>query len=149
MKRDLFVVVVGCGRLGSLLSNRLSRLGHSLVVIDCDEATFSNLTRDFSGFKIKGDATQLSVLRRAKLIEADVCLATTREDNVNLMVAQAAGKLWSVPHVVARVFDPRREEVYRQLGIQMICPTTVAAGRFLQMIEEIASDRAVNERQGP
>ncbi len=131
MKNSLYIVIVGCGRLGSDLANQLSRIGHSVVVIDSEEKTFNDLSSEFSGFRVAGDATQLSVLKQAKLKDADVFFATTHEDNVNLMVAQVARKLFDVPHVLARVFDPRREQVYNQLGIETICPTSVAAEMFL------------------
>jgi trk system potassium uptake protein TrkA len=131
MKNSLYIVIVGCGRLGSGLANQLSRKGHSVVVIDSEEDTFNDLSSDFSGFRIVGDATQLAVLKQAKLKDADIFFATTHGDNVNLMVAQVARKLFNVPQVLARVFDPRREQVYNQLGIETICPTSVAAEMFL------------------
>ena len=131
MKNSLYIVIVGCGRLGSHLANQLSRAGHSVVVIDTDETTFADLSPDFSGFRVQGDATQMAVLREAKLNKADVFFAATHEDNVNLMVAQVARKVFNVPHVLARVFDPRREEVFAQLEIETICPTSVAAEMFL------------------
>lgn len=139
MKNSLYIVIVGCGRLGSDLANRLSRIGHAVVVIDSDEDTFNDLSADFSGFRVVGDATELAVLKAAKLKNADVFFATTHGDNVNLMVAQVARKLFNVPHVLARVFDPRREQVYNQLGIETICPTSVAAEMFLMAV---ASGRA-------
>jgi trk system potassium uptake protein TrkA len=131
MRNSLYIVIVGCGRLGSGLANQLSRIGHSVVVIDSDEETFNDLSSDFSGFRIVGDATQLAVLKEAKLKDADVFFATTHGDNVNLMVAQVARKLFNVPQVLARVFDPKREQAYNQLGIETICPTSVAAEMFL------------------
>ncbi|RJQ83636.1 MAG: TrkA family potassium uptake protein [Desulfobacteraceae bacterium] len=139
MKDNIYIVIVGCGRLGSYLANQLSRAGHSVVVIDSDEETFLDLSPDFSGFRVVGDATQIAVLREAKLKQADVFFATTHWDNVNLMVAQIARKLFNVPHVLARVFDPRREQIFNQLGIETICPTSVAAEMFLLAV---ASDRA-------
>jgi trk system potassium uptake protein len=134
MKNSLYIVIVGCGRLGSHLANQLSRVGHSVVVIDSNEETFDDLSPDFSGFRIVGDATQIAVLKEAKLKQADVFFATTHDDNTNLMVAQIACKLFNVAHVLARVFDPRREEVYDQLGIETICPTSVAAEMFLMAV---------------
>lgn len=134
MKNSKYIVVVGCGRLGSLLANRLSRDGNSVVVIDPVETTLDDLSPDFSGFRINGDATHMAVLKAAKLKNADVLIATTSEDNVNLMVAQVAQKVFRVPHVLARVFDPRREEIYAQLGIDTICPTSLAAGIFLEAV---------------
>jgi trk system potassium uptake protein TrkA len=143
MKDSLFIVIVGCGRLGSYLANHLSHVGHSVVVIDRDEATFEDLSPNFSGFRVEGDATQMAVLKEAKLKDADVFFATTHDDNVNLMVAQVALKVFNVPHVLARVFDPKREQVYAQLGIQTICPTSVAAEMFLI---DVASSLA-NQRE--
>jgi len=134
MKNSLYIVIVGCGRLGADLANRLSRDGHAVVVIDRDEATFGALSADFSGFRVEGDATQMAVLKEAKLKKADILIATTHEDNVNLMVAQVAREILCVPHVLARVFDPRREQVYAQLGIETICPTSVAADMFLRAV---------------
>jgi trk system potassium uptake protein len=131
MKHSLYIVIVGCGRLGSYLANQLSRVGHLVVVIDVNENTFIDLSPDFSGFRVVGDATQIAVLKEAKLKQADVFFATTHEDNVNLMVAQIARKLFNVAHVLARVFDPRREQLYEQLGVETICPTSVAAEMFL------------------
>ncbi len=139
MKNSLYIVIVGCGRLGSYLANQLSHVGHSVVVIDIDEETFNDLSPEFSGFRIEGDATHIAVLKEAKLRKADVLFAATHEDNVNLMVAQVARKVFNVPHVLARVYDPRREQVFNQLGIETICPTSVAAEMFLLAV---ASERA-------
>lgn len=136
MGASRYVVIVGCGRLGSLLANRLSRAGHDVVVIDREESSFEALTADFSGFHLAGDATQRSVLEAAKLADADVLIATSHEDNANLMVAQVASRLFGVPKVLARVYDPKRQEVYARLGIDTICPTTVAADLFLAAVDD-------------
>lgn len=141
MKNSLYIVIVGCGRLGSHLANQLSRVGHSVVVIDSNEETFNDLSPGFSGFRVVGDATQIAVLKEAKLKQADVFFATTHEDNVNLMVAQVSRRVFDVPHVLARVFDPKREEVYAQLGIETICPTSVAAELFLRAVADSAAGR--------
>jgi trk system potassium uptake protein TrkA len=146
MKNSLYIVIVGCGRLGSHLANQLSRAGHSVVVIDKNNSTFEDLSAEFSGFRIQGDATQMAILREVKLKNADVFFATTHEDNVNLMVAQVAKKIFDVPHVLARVFDPRREKIFDQLGIETICPTSVAAEMFLMAV---ASGRVAQEEARP
>ncbi|WP_373500825.1 TrkA family potassium uptake protein [Desulfococcus sp.] len=134
MTHNRYIVIVGCGRLGSHLANQLSRGGDSVVVIDRDHATFGNLSADFSGFRVEGDATQMSVLREARLNRADILIATTHKDNINLMAAQVARRIFGVSHVLARVFDPRREAVYTRLGIDTICPTSLAAGMFLAAV---------------
>ena len=141
MKNNRYIVIVGCGRVGSYLANRLSRLGNSVVAIDRDETAFDHLSPDFSGFRIVGDAIQMAVLKEAKLKDADFLIATTRDDNVNLMAAQVAREIFGVRHVLARVFDPRREEVYARLGIDTICPTSVAANMFLRAVSNDSSRR--------
>ncbi len=140
MKNSLYIVIVGCGRLGSHLANQFSRDGHSVVVIDKVETTLEDLSSDFSGFRIVGDATHVSVLREAKVKDADVLIATTHFDNVNLMVAQVARRLFDVPRVLARVFDPKREAIYASLGIDTVCPTSVAADLFLRVVKHGMSD---------
>ncbi len=139
MSRSLFAVIVGCGRLGSILAGRLSRLGHSVVVVDSTESAFDNLDADFSGFRVEGDATELDVLKKARMDKADLVIATTTADNVNLMVVQVAKKIFSVPCVLARAFDPNRQDVYLRLGVNTICPTTVAADLFMLAIESPAT----------
>ena len=134
MASQLFIVIVGCGRLGSYLANRLSKAGHGVVAIDVDEGAFRNLSPEYSGFRVEGDATELAVLKAAKVGNADLVVAATRDDNINLMVAQVARSAFSVGRVLARVFDPNREGVYRSLGVETICPTALAGELFLQSI---------------
>lgn len=133
-----FIIIVGCGRLGSYLANRLSHEGHSLVVVDNDQSAFDALSDEYSGFRVEGDATEFAVLQQAKIDEADIVIATTREDNVNLMVAQIARKVFGVPKVMARVFDPKHEETYRYLSIETICPTTIAGNVFLESLVKVS-----------
>jgi len=139
MPTGKYIVIVGCGRLGAHLANHLSRDGHSVVAIDTDERAFGNLSPEYSGFKVEGDATELAVLQQAKADKADLVIATTRDDNVNLMVAQVAKAQFEVPRVLARVFEPRREAIYRRLGVETICPTSVAAELFLKSVSKEGS----------
>ncbi|NLF96863.1 MAG: TrkA family potassium uptake protein [Candidatus Riflebacteria bacterium] len=126
-----YIVIVGSGRLGSHLANKLSKCGNSVVIIDRDESNFGKLSPEFSGFRIEGDATQINVLQSAKLGQADILIATAHEDNTNMMIAQVAKKVFGVTKVIARVFDPKHEEVLLKLGIEVICPTAAAAEMFL------------------
>jgi trk system potassium uptake protein TrkA len=133
-KPTYYVVIVGCGRLGAYLANQLSRDGHSVVTIDIDGSRFQNLSSEYSGFQIEGDATELAVLKQAKTSKADALIAATREDTVNLMIAQVAKKIFSVPKVVARVFDPGRGSLYSELGVETVCPTMIAGNAFLEFL---------------
>jgi len=130
-----YIVIVGCGRLGGMLANRLSAIGNQLVVIDRREAAFDKLSTEFSGFRITGDASELDVLRQAHTDQADYLFAITTQDNVNLMVAQIARKIFDVPKVIARVYDPARETIYREFGIETISPTKLSAEAFMVQIQ--------------
>ncbi len=119
------------------MANNLSRQGKSVIVIDSDESSFNSLTTDFSGFQIQGDATQLEVLKKAKVEKADLILVLTGDDNINLATAQVARHYFKVPNTIARVFDPRREPIFQQLGIKTICPTRLSVDVLLEQIKDI------------
>ncbi len=141
MTTTRYVIVVGCGRLGALLATRLSQAGHSVVIIDYNEAKLAKLPADFSGYRMQQDATEAETLRQAKAHRADFVIAATNNDNVNLMVAQIAKVIFNVPHVMARVFNPAREAIYRELGIDVICPTKLSADLFLEVVHATTSAR--------
>ena len=134
MTQSKHIIVVGCGRLGGLLATRLSHSGHKIMVIDKREVAFDKLSADFSGFKFVGDVTEPSILRQAEIENADYVFAVTTLDNTNLMVAQVARHIFNVPHVVARVFDPLREAVYCDFGIQTISPTKLALTQCMDCV---------------
>jgi trk system potassium uptake protein len=133
----LYIVIIGCGHLGALLANQLSSAGHSVVVVDNDPESFQKLTVEFSGFQLHADATELATLRTAKTERAECLLATTNKDNVNLMVAQTARTLFAVPSVIARVYDPVYEELYRTLGVEVISPTQLSARAFMNALVDL------------
>ena len=129
--RQLYVVIVGCGRLGSHLAERLRPEPQRVLVIDTDGDAFGRLSLDYSGFELEGDASELAVLMEAKVDEADVLIVTTHRQNINLLVGQIAKKLLGVPRVIARVTDIQREEVYRDLGIDTICAVSMLGDAIL------------------
>ncbi len=131
-----YVVIVGCGRVGAMLANRLSSLGTNVVVVDRNEAAFDNLAAEFSGFRVLGEATELATLRQANIQRADCVLAVTPDDNANVMIAQMAGITFGVPKVMARIFDPAREGVYREFGIETVNPTRASVELFLQALQK-------------
>lgn len=135
MGQSKHIIIVGCGRLGGSLANQLSAAGHRVVIIDRRDGAFDKLSVDFSGFKIPGDATELNILKTAQIERTDILFATTTHDNTNLMVAQVARVMFDVPRVVARVFDPLREEIYRDFGVETISPTKLSADAFLKVLE--------------
>lgn len=128
------IVVVGCGRLGSSLANDLSADGHRVVVIDHRKRAFEKLSAAFSGFQIVGDATELQTFKEANTGQADCLFATTTGDNINLMVAQVAKLIFDVSLVVARVYDPQREAVYSEFGVETVSPTQLSADVFHHLV---------------
>ncbi|MBN1787372.1 MAG: TrkA family potassium uptake protein [Sedimentisphaerales bacterium] len=134
---NLYIVVIGCGRLGSLLANKLSNEGHSIVVVDISTTAFDALTPDqFSGFRIEGDATELGVLKQAKIDKADVVIGATHDENVNIMAAQIAKNRFNVPKVFVRIIDPDKESFCKAIGIECVCPTTMAAEKMITSLKQ-------------
>ena len=97
MKKSLYIAVIGCGRLGSILASDLSQQGHEVVIIDQDKSVFAHLGSEFSGFAITGDAAEMNILQLAKLNKAQVAIAVTGKDNLNIMVSQLAKTVFNVP----------------------------------------------------
>lgn len=136
MDATQYIIIVGCGRLGSILANQLSGAGHELVTIDRDERTFDKLSVEYSGFRLVGDAVERQLLEEAGIQRADVLFAATSDDNTNLMVAQIARHIYQVQRVVARVYDPEREAIFREFAVETISPTHLAADAFLNVIHQ-------------
>lgn len=132
----MYIVIAGCGRVGSLLAGQLSREEHDVVIIDHSENAFDSLPGEFSGFKITGDATEFSVLKTAKIETADFLFATCREDTLNLMVAQVAKHIFGVPKVIARVYQVSYEDIFEKLNIDIISPTRLALNACLETLIE-------------
>ncbi|MEM9952816.1 MAG: TrkA family potassium uptake protein [Chloroflexota bacterium] len=128
------VVVVGCGRLGSTVASDLSANGHRVIVIDTRESSFDKLAQSYSGYKIVGDAVEYQTLAEADIDDADFLFAATTEDNTNLMVAQVAKKFFNIGTVVARVYDPHREVIYKDFGIKTISPTRLSSDVFQNIV---------------
>lgn len=117
------IVVLGCGRLGSLLAMRMARNKHHVTVIDRDPEAFKRIAKDTAANLVLGTGIDEDVLRRAGLEQADAFVAATNSDNTNIMAAQVAKEIFHVPKVIARVFEPLHEEVFRSLGLETISPT--------------------------
>lgn len=115
--------IVGCGRVGAGLAERLARAGHDVTIVDITAESFGRLEPDFPGRALRGDGTDEDVLRRAGAEGADVFFALTEGDNRNILTAQLAAESLSVPRVVAKINDPVRAEAYAALGIATLCRT--------------------------
>ena len=125
-KDEKYTVIVGCGRLGASLANAISDAESSVMMVDQDERAFRKLDAAYGGLTLVGDATDVAVLRSAQIERADTVVSVTNDDNTNIMVAQIACNLYHIPNVVCRLYDPEREVVYREFGIDTICPTVLS-----------------------
>jgi trk system potassium uptake protein len=129
------VIVVGCGRVGSQLASLLSVDGHNVTVIDKEEDAFRRLGTTFNGVTIRGLGFDEDVLEEAGIRECDSFAAVTDLDNTNLMAAEVARKIFNVPHVVARLYNPQRERTYQQLDLDYVCGTTLVAEQLLDKVQ--------------
>jgi len=120
----MYVVIVGCGRVGMSLALGLVKEGHKVAVIDEDEDALLRLGKDFPGDFVNGVGIDIKALESVHTEKADAFVAATDGDNTNLVVAQLAKERFGVKCVVTRVYDPHRAKFFReQMGIHTICPT--------------------------
>jgi trk system potassium uptake protein TrkA len=110
----LYIIIAGCGRLGSHLASSLSGRGHDIAIIDDDARNFARLGPEFDGITVSGVPIDEDVLRKAGIEKADVIAAVTNDDNLNIMMAQIAGKIFSVPSVLVRIGEPKKEAFYKK-----------------------------------
>ncbi len=136
------VVIMGCGRVGATLATDLSREGHDVLILDVDPTAFRFLPDDFRGETYIGNGLDLDVLRKLGIEKADVFVSATRGDNRNVMAAQIAKHIFGVKVAASRVFDPLREEMYRNMGLRTINPTRVQARRLKRIIEAPTDEAA-------
>ena len=127
-------VIIGCGRMGSGLAQALSLRGHAVAVVDRNPHAFEVLNTGFKGRTVTGVGIDRDVLERAGINQADGLAAVTDSDETNVIAARIARTALGVPHVVARVYDPRKAEVYRRLGVQTISTTAWGVNRIADLL---------------
>ncbi len=120
----MHVVVVGCGRVGSGLALSLTKEGHSVAIIDRAAKAFRRLPTEWEGERVVGSGFDRDDLERAGAIGADALAAVTSGDNTNILTVRIARETYQIPHVVARIYDPRRAEIYQRLGIPTVATVT-------------------------
>jgi trk system potassium uptake protein len=130
------IVVVGCGRVGAQLANRLYRANHQVVVIDVSASAFENLDPEFRGRTLEGDVLAQDMLRRAGIEQAQGLAAVTSSDTLNAVIAHLARTFYHIPNVVVRNYEPRYQCVYESFGIQAVAPTNWGAQRMEEMLSD-------------
>jgi trk system potassium uptake protein TrkA len=130
----MHIVIMGCGRVGSLLARQLAAGGHSVAVIDRDAEAFRRLGPDFRGAQVQGVGFDRDTLIEARITEAHAFAAVSSGDNSNIIAARVAREQFGVQTVVARIYDQKRAEVYERLGIPTVATVPWTADRLLRAI---------------
>ena len=133
-------LIVGCGRVGSALAKLLDADGHEIIVVDENPSAFKRLGAKFKGHVVVGTGIDYDVLKRAGAERADGFIAVTDGDNRNVMAALIAQRMFKIKRIVARIYDPPRGALYRELGIDTVCPTTVGAKIIRDVLMEAPWD---------
>jgi trk system potassium uptake protein len=147
----MFILIVGCGRVGSSVARAMLRDGHEVSCLDEDPESHARLElgmdqswEDMGGQFTVGTALEVDALHQAGIENADAFIAATDGDNTNIVVAQIAQRRYNVPTVIARILDPYRAEWYQTQGVHTICPTKVA----IEMLENDVREAAKRHNGG-
>lgn len=142
------IVIGGCGRVGALLASKFEAQGHEVSVIDKNPASFENLSDNFKGMRVRGMVFDKDALERAGVDRCDAFVAVTSGDNSNIVSATVARDIYRVPKVVARIFDPRRAEIYRRIGIATVSSVSWATNEILSLVVHPSLSRDVSLGDG-
>ena len=138
------ILVVGCGKVGSRLASVLCRQGHDVSVVAKEEESFDLLSEDFNGYTTHGVPIDQDVLKRAGIESCEALAAVTQDDNVNIMVSQLAQEVFHVPKVLARIYDPRRGDVFSHFGLHTVCPTNLTVAAVCNALTENVNTKNMN-----
>ena len=132
----MYIVIVGCGRLGTTLAEDLADSGYDVSIIDRDANRLDALGNGFNGLRIKGIEYDNDILRQAGIEKANYVISVTSEDNINITVSLIAKKIYKVPKIIARVNEPKKKAVYEKLEIETMNLTELGAYLLKSRIEE-------------
>lgn len=130
----MHVVIMGCGRAGARLAKRLENEGHSVAIIDKNPTSFHLLGLDFKGRTVTGVGFDPNVLVEAGIERADCFIAVSSGDNSNIVSSIVAKDVFHVPKVITRIYDPRRAQIYRRMGIPTVAPVTWGIGKIMDLM---------------
>lgn len=139
---------MGCGRVGASMAVQLDRMGHSVAVIDQSAEAFRRLPAEFTGRKVKGLGFDRDALEQAGIDEAYAFAAVSNGDNSNIVAARVARELFGVEHVVARIYDARRADVYERLGIPTVATVRQTAEQMMRRVLPGGTAREAEDPSG-
>lgn len=132
----MYIIIVGCGRVGSELAKLLANEGHNVVVIDKKESAFKCMGSDFNGLTVTGDGFDVDLLKEAGIEQADAFCTVTDNDNANIMSGQVAKKIFHIPKIITRINDSQYAHIYKELGIDIVSSTTLLTSMIRNKIIE-------------
>lgn len=130
------VVILGCSKVGALLATQLASRGDEVWVLDQNPGSFRRLNKEFRGQTILGIGIDEEALGKAEIDKAEAFIAVTNDDNTNLMAAQLVREKFRTPRILLRVYDPKRAQAFKELGLNIICPTIDTAKRIEKSLSE-------------
>jgi trk system potassium uptake protein TrkA len=142
------IVILGCGRVGSALAHTLDQQGHSVSIIDFDAESFRKLHPDFGGQTIVGVGYDRDTLIEAGIARAQAFAACSSGDNTNIIAARVARETFGVENVVARIYDPRRAEVYQRLGIPTVASVAWSTDQMLRRLLPMGAQEEWTDASG-
>ncbi|MCJ7497802.1 MAG: TrkA family potassium uptake protein [candidate division Zixibacteria bacterium] len=130
------IVIFGCSLVGSLLANQLMAKGNEVSIIDQNPNSFKRLDKEFRGKTILGIGIDEEALKSAGIDKAEAFIAVTNEDNTNLMAAQLVRGKFNTPKILLRVYDPKRAQAFKELDLNIICPTVDTTEKIENLLAE-------------
>ncbi|MEN6317105.1 MAG: NAD-binding protein [Clostridiaceae bacterium] len=124
------IIIIGCGKFGAALATILSEQNKNVAVIDIDEKAFSKLSPYYEGLSIEGDGTDIDLLTFAGAKNADILVASTNDDDINITIAQIAKQVFGINKVITRIYDTSKQIAYNDMDIVSICPVILSVNEF-------------------
>jgi trk system potassium uptake protein TrkA len=138
------IIIIGCGRMGSGLARTMSLRGHAVTVVDRDPMAFERLGPAFKGQTVVGIGFDRDVLLKAGIDRADGLAALTESDEANVVAARLASQVFHIPRVVARLYDPRKADIYKRLGLRTIAPVAWGITRAADLLSRSQLEPVAN-----
>ena len=130
------IIIIGCGKIGSTLAKELSDTGHNISVIDRSNDKLDILGSGFNGLKVRGIEYDNEVLQEAGIENADILLAVSSDENINITISLIAKEIYKVPQIIARIVNPSRQYIYQTLEIQTINPVQLEVDILKSLISQ-------------
>ncbi len=128
------VMIMGCGRVGARIAGILDQMGHAVTVLDTTSGSFRRLPEGFRGIRAVGNGMDGPILERSGIKTMDAFIATTQGDNRNFFASMMAKEVYGVRRVLCRFYDPVREQIFNELGLETFSPTSLGAQVMVDML---------------